>query len=303
MSYASEGVEGTSGAIRPALAVWRFYRALRVRRAPFVPLFILVVMAFLGAFGPYLAPYDPTIGSLNDSLAPPFWQDGSIDGFWLGTDFQGRDLLSRLLEGARITLLSALSGLVGACVIGVSLGLLAGYWGGWIDMILMRIVDIMLAMPGLLVALVAVARFGPSLWIIIVVVVATSWIAYARYVRAEVLSLKEREFVLGAVAIGCGVPRIMFRHLLPNTVATIMVIATLQTGGIILLVASLSFLGLGIPVPTAAWGVMIADGREWLLLAWWISIIPGIAISMLIVSLNLTGDWMRDTFDPRLRDR
>ena len=154
----------------------------------------------------------------------------------------------------------------------------------------------------ILIALVAIAQFGPGLKIIIGVVIATAWVPYARYVRGEVLSLKEREFVVGAIAIGCGVPRILFRHLLPNTLATIMVIATLQTGGIILLVAALSFLGLGIPVPTSAWGVMIADGRTWLATAWWISMVPGIAISLLIISLNLVGDWMRDTFDPRLKD-
>ena len=167
----------------------------------------------------------------------------------------------------------------------------------------MRTVDFMLALPGLLLAMVFVAAFGPSIRIIIVVVILSAWVPYARYVRAEVLSLKEREFLLGAVATGCRPLRIIVRHLLPNTTATVLVIATLQTGSIILLVASLSFLGLGIPKPTAAWGVMIADGRAWILQAWWISIFPGISISLLIISLNLVGDWMRDTFDPRLRMR
>ena len=289
--------------MQPVSGVWRAYRALRVRKAPFIPMFILVVMAFMGAFGPYIAPFDPTAGTLQISLSPPFWMEGSVDGYWLGTDFQGRDLLSRLLDGARITLVSALGGLVGACIIGVSMGLVSGYWGGWTDALLMRLVDVMLGMPGLLMALAAVTALGPSVEIIVAVVILTSWVPYARFVRGEVLSLKEREFVLGAIATGCRTLRILFRHLLPNTLATILVIATLQTGGIILFVAALSFLGLGIPVPTAAWGVMIADGRDWLLQAWWIAIIPGVAISLLIISLNLVGDWMRDTFDPRLRNR
>lgn len=279
------------------------FRWLRVRKAPWIPMFVLVVMVLMGAFGPYLAPHDATYGGLEFGLAPPFWQEGSLSGHLLGTDFQGRDVLSRILDGARITMLSAVIGLIGACIIGVSVGLVSGYFGGWIDAILMRAVDFMLALPGLLLAMVAVAAFGPSLRIIILVVILSAWVPYARYVRAETLSLKEREFVLGAIATGCRPLRILVRHLLPNTLAIVLVIATLQTGGIILLVASLSFLGLGIPKPTAAWGVIIADGRAWILQAWWISIFPGIAISMLIVSLNLVGDWMRDTFDPKLRAR
>ena len=188
-----------------------------------------------------------------------------------------------------------------AALIGVTLGLVSGYFGSWVDAILMRLVDFMLALPGLLFAMVIVAGLGSSVRTIIIVVVATAWVAYARYVRGEVLSQRERDYVTAALAIGCGGRRIMLRHLLPNVLATVLVIATLQTGGIILLVASLSFLGLGIPKPTAAWGVMIADGRAWLLQAWWISVFPGVAISLLIISLNLVGDWMRDTFDPRLR--
>ena len=254
--------------------IGRGLRALRVRRAPWIPLVVLVLMGLMGAFGPWISPHDPTFGSLENSLAPPFWLDDSVDGFLLGTDFQGRDILSRILTGARITMLSAVIGLLGACFVGVSVGLVSGYWGGWLDALLMRAVDFMLALPGLLLAMVFVAAFGPSLRIIIVVVILSAWVPYARYVRAEVLSLKEREFLVGAVAIGCRPLRILVRHLLPNTAATVLVIATLQTGGIILLVASLSFLGLGIPKPTAAWGVMIADGRAWIFQAWWISIFP-----------------------------
>ena len=258
-------------------------------------------MALMGAFGPISAPHDPTTGSLLTSLTPPIWMEGGQIDHPLGTDFQGRDVLSRILSGAQITMMSAVIGLVGAALIGVTLGLVSGYFGSWVDALLMRLVDFMLALPGLLFAMVMVAGLGSSVRTIIIVVIATAWVAYARYVRGEVLSQKERDYVTAALAIGCGGRRIMLRHLLPNVLATVLVIATLQTGGIILLVASLSFLGLGIPKPTAAWGVMISDGRAWLLQAWWISVFPGVAISLLIVSLNLVGDWMRDTFDPRLR--
>jgi peptide/nickel transport system permease protein len=280
---------------------WSGFRGLRRRKAPFIPLSVLVLMALMGAFGPIAAPHDPTTGSLLTSLTPPIWLEGGLIDHPLGTDFQGRDVLSRILSGAQITIMSAAIGLVGAALVGVTLGLVSGYFGSWVDAILMRLVDFMLALPGLLFAMVMVAGLGASVRTIVIVVVATSWVAYARYVRGEVLSQRERDYVTAALVTGCSGVRIMLRHLLPNVLATVLVIATLQTGGIILLVASLSFLGLGIPKPTAAWGVMIADGRAWLLQAWWISVFPGVAISLLIISLNLVGDWMRDTFDPRLR--
>ena len=284
-----------------ARLVRRGYRGLRRRKAPFIPLLILVGMGFMGAFGPMIAPFNPFSGSLNDQLLPPFWLEGSLEGRLLGTDFQGRDVLSRIISGAQVTMMTAAIGLAVALLIGVTLGLVSGYYGGWIDAILMRFVDFMLALPGLLLAMVLVAGLGSSIRTIVIVVIATAWVSYARYVRGEVLTQIGRDYITAAKAIGCGGERIMTRHLLPNVVATVLVIATLQTGGIILLVASLSFLGLGIPKPTAAWGVMIADGRAFLLQAWWIAIFPGVAISLLIVSLNLVGDWMRDTFDPRLR--
>ena len=262
---------------------------------------VLMGMAFLGVFGPTIAPHDPAVGSLNDQFAPPFWQEGSLPGYLLGTDLHGKDVFSRIVSGAQVTMFTAAIGLAAAIVIGVTLGLTAGYLGGWIDAILMRFVDFMLALPGLLLAMVLVAGLGSSIRTIVIVVVATAWVSYARYVRGEVLAQRGRDYITAARAIGCRADRIMFRHLLPNVTATVLVIATLQTGGIILLVAGLSFLGLGIPKPTSAWGVMIADGRAFLLQAWWIAVFPGMAISMLIVSLNLVGDWMRDTFDPRLR--
>ena len=286
---------------RSARTIGRAYRGLQRRRPPRIALLVLAVMVFIGAFGPMLAPKDPHDGLLADSLIPPVWMDGGSFEFPLGTDFFGRDVFSRLLDGARITMVTALIALVGSAIIGVTLGLVSGFFGGWIDALVMRLVDFMLAMPGLLLALVFITALEPSLRAVILAVMISGWVGYARYVRGDVLAQREREYINAAIAVGCRAPRIMFRHLLPNVLATIMVIGTLQTGGFILLVASLSFLGVGIPKPTAAWGVMISDGRGWLLNASWIAIVPGVAISLLIVSLNLVGDWMRDTFDPRLR--
>ncbi len=286
---------------RSAGVISRAYGGLSRRNPPKIALAVLVLMLFIGIFGPVLAPKNPHVGSLSDSLEPPIWLEGGTLEFPFGTDFFGRDVLSRLLDGARITLVTALVALVGSAVVGVAVGLASGYFGGWIDSLVMRLVDFMLAMPSLLLALVFIAAIEPSLRAVILAVMISGWVGYARYVRGDVLSQREREYVTAAISIGCGAPRIMFRHLLPNVLATVMVIATLQTGGFILLVASLSFLGVGIPKPTAAWGVMISDGRDFLLNGWWVAVVPGVAISMLIVSLNLVGDWMRDTFDPRLR--
>ena len=271
------------------------------RRPPIIAMSILLLVFFMGIFGPVLAPKDPYVGKLGDSLRPPVWMDkGSIE-FPLGTDFFGRDVFSRLLDGTRITLVSALATLTGSAVIGVAVGLVSGYFGRWVDALVMRFVDFMLAMPGLLLALVFIAAIEPSLRSVILAVMISGWVAYAKYVRGDVLGQRAREYITAAISIGCDATRVMFRHLLPNVLATVMVIATLQTGGFILLVASLSFLGVGIPKPTSAWGVMIADGREFLLMASWVAVVPGVAISLLIISLNLMGDWMRDTFDPRLR--
>ena len=199
---------------------WSGFRGLRRRKAPLIPMSILVLMALMGVFGPIAAPHDPTTGSLLTSLTPPIWLEGGRIDHALGTDFQGRDVLSRILSGAQITMMSAAVGLVGAALIGVTLGLVSGYFGSWADAILMRLVDFMLALPGLLFAMVMVAGLGSSVRTIIIVVVATAWVAYARYVRGEVLSQRERDYVTAALAIGCGGRRIMLRHLLPNVLAT-----------------------------------------------------------------------------------
>ncbi|MFC1869729.1 ABC transporter permease [Chloroflexota bacterium] len=271
------------------------------RRPPIVPLIIVLALVLTGIFGPLFAPYSPYKGALSDRLLPPFWQDGGSTEHLLGTDVFGRDVLTRLIYGARVSLAVSLLTLLIASVIGSFIGLVSGYFGGWVDAIIMRVVDLMLSLPNILIAFVIVAVFGPSLTIIVLVVVLVVWARYARQVRAEVLSIKERDFVALARTAGCSHLRIIFKHIFPNVTNTLIVIITLQVGWVILLEASLSFLGVGIPPPTPAWGVMVADGRAIINSAWWISTIPGIAILLVVLSLNLFGDWLRDVLDPKMR--
>jgi peptide/nickel transport system permease protein len=190
-----------------------------------------------------------------------------------------------------------------AGITGTFMGLLSGLFGGWIDALIMRLVDLILSLPGLLVGLVLASALGASLFSVVLIVTVTAWVGYARNIRGQVLSLKERDFVLAARALGASNLRIMMVHLLPNVFATVLVLASLAAGSVILLESSLSFLGLGIPPPQPAWGVMIADGRQWVSLAWWISLMPGVAIAAVILSVNLLGDWLRDFLDPTLRGR
>ena len=205
------------------------------------------------------------------------------------------------MYGARVSLSISLVGIFVGGIIGASLGMLAGYFGGWIDTVIMRLVDISLALPAILLALVLAAATGPSFQTIIVVVAFVLWALYARQVRGEVLSIRERDFVARARVAGASQLRVMVRHILPNVTNTIIVLATLQVGSVIILEAALSFLGLGIPRPTPAWGIMVADGRQLIVSAWWISFFPGLAITLTVFSLNLLGDWLRDRLDPKLK--
>lgn len=296
-------VQSAQQGLRLPGAVWRQYRVLRARKMPLLPVFILALLVAGAIFAPLIAPKDPERGSLLNSLVPPFWQEGGSTEFLLGTDFQGRDIFSRLVYGSRISLIVMVCSVAASGAIGTFLGLASGLLGGWVDALIMRIVDIILTLPGLLVALVLAAVLGSSLFNVILIVTMTSWVGYARNVRGQVLSLKERDFVLAARALGANDMRVMRAHLFPNVVATILVLATLSAGGVILLESTMSFLGVGIPPPQPAWGVMVADGRQWVTIAWWVSVMPGIAIALVILSINLLGDWLRDYLDPTLRGR
>ena len=274
---------------------------LRLRRYPLIPAFVLLVLLIFPAItADWLAPHDPVHGSVKDRRQPPVFFGGTWK-YPLGTDRIGRDILSRIMYGARVSLSISLVGIFVGGIIGATLGMLAGYFGGWIDTVIMRLVDISLALPAILLALVLAAATGPSFQTIIVVVAFVLWALYARQVRGEVLSIRERDFVARASVAGASKARIMARHILPNVTNTIIVLATLQVGSVIILEAALSFLGLGIPRPTPAWGIMVADGRQLIVSAWWISFFPGLAITLTVFALNLLGDWLRDRLDPKLK--
>jgi len=288
----------------PWYAPPRVAQAMRqAKRYPLIPLalltFLLVVPAVLA---PQVAPYDPLKGSLAKRLKPPVWMEGGSAQHLLGTDKLGRDILSRMIHGARVSLAVSVIAIFVGGIIGVSLGLISGYFGGKVDGLLMRLVDISLSLPTILLALVLVAAVGPSFGTVITVLVVLLWARYARLVRGETLSVKERDFIARARVAGASHTRIMVRYIFPNVVNSLVVLGTLQVGYVILLESALSFLGAGLPRPTPAWGLMIADGRELIVSAWWVSMFPGLAIMLTVLALNLLGDWLRDHLDPKLRN-
>ena len=252
-------------------------RARDGRWPPMVPLAIVSALVLCAILAPLLAPHSPVEGSLGERLAPPIGMEGAKAGHALGTDRHGRDTLSRLVYGARISLLVSVIGISLTGALGSFIGLLAGFLGGWVDTLLMRLVDISLSLPGILIAVLLSVVFEPSFTNVIIVVVFLLWPSYARLVRGETLGLKQQEFVALARVAGCSSLTIMFRHVVPNLAPSILVLATLHVGYVIVLEAALSFLGVGIPPPTPSWGVMVADGRGLIEQAWWISILPGIA--------------------------
>jgi peptide/nickel transport system permease protein len=285
----------------PADAVTVAPRRRDRRWPPLVPLAIVGLLVICALFAPLLSPHSPLEGSLGERLAPPMGMDGAKPGHYLGTDRHGRDTASRLIYGARISLAVSVVGILLTGALGSFIGLLAGFLGGWTDTILMRLVDVSLSLPGILIAVLLSVVFEPSFTNVIIVVVFLLWPSYARLVRGETLSIKHQEFVALARIAGCSNLTIMFRHIVPNLVPSILVLATLHVGYVIVLEAALSFLGVGLPPPTPSWGVMVADGRGLIEQAWWISILPGIAILVTVLSLNILGDWVRDRLDPKLR--
>lgn len=272
-----------------------------IRRWPILPIFILAMLAITAIFAPLIAPRSPLEQSLRERRVGPVWTEGGSAKYLLGTDHVGRDILSRIIYGSRISLMVAAVALTSGILIGSTLGLVAGWYGGIADEIIARLVDIWLALPFLLVALVVVIVFGQSILTMMGVLAMVSWSLFVRNVRAEVLTLKTRDYVNLAKVAGASTPRILIMHILPGVLNTMVVIATLNVGGLILTEATLSFLGAGIPAPTPAWGLMIAEGRDHLRTAWWITVMPGAAIFLVVMSLNFMGDWLRDRMDPRLR--
>ena len=291
--------------------VWRLWGA--ARRYPLIPITIMLIVLVIPAiFANLIAPHSPTIGSLSNRLAPPVWVDGEGEGVFakpggtwthpLGTDKQGRDILTRIIYGARVSLMVAVISIILAGVTGTILGLTAGYFGGNVDHLIMRLVDIALSIPAILLALVLAVALGPSFQTVIIVIVSIFWSRYARLVRGEALRLKSQDFIARARVAGASNARIIARHIFPNVTNTIIVLATLEVGQVILLEATLSFLGAGLPRPTPAWGLMVASGRELIVTAWWVAFFPGLAILLAVMSMNLMGDWLRDKLDPKLRN-
>lgn len=287
---------GASAAVRRAL---RFSRDL-----PALPLAILVPFVLVAVFGDAIAPYDPTEPIPGAKIfEPPFWIQGANPAAVLGTDFQGRDVLSRLLFGARVSLIVGVMGTIVAGGIGTTLGILAGYLGGWADQIIMRVTDAWLALPALVFAIFLATMVGPSMWNIIIILGAVYWTRYARVIRGEVLSLREREYVKLAEIAGASSTRVILRHILPNVLNSAMVLASLTIGVVIIAEASLSFLGVGVPPPEPAWGSMLADGRSMLMVGdWWLTVLPGLCIMLVVLATQLLGDWLRIRLDPQLRN-
>jgi peptide/nickel transport system permease protein len=266
--------------------------------------FVIVTCVFIVAiFAAQIAPYDPADTNPATMFKPPFWMDGGTSAHLLGTDNLGRDILSRIIYGSQVSLLVGLLSVFVAGLIGVALGLIAGYYGGFLDNLIMRTVDAFVAIPSILLILVFIAALGPGLFTLIFVIGVTNWIKYARLIRGEVLSIKEREFIKSARSIGVNNTKIILRHVLPNVYSTFIVISTLSVGTTIILEASLSFLGLGIQPPTVSWGGMLSDGRDYVASSWWVATFPGIAITISVLGIIFLGDWLRDVLDPRLQGR
>jgi len=286
----------------PPRVVPRRRSRFRLGDVPIFPLFIIGAITFIAIFANQLAPHNPEIGVLAHRFRPPFWQTGGSTQYLLGTDQLGRDVLSRLIFGARISMIVGFTAVIVAGFIGTVLGIASGYLGGWVDQIVMRLTDAWLALPALTFAIFLAAIVGPSMWNIVIILGAVYWTRYARVIRGEVLSLKEREFVRLAIVAGCSRWTIMLRHILPNVLNTAIVLATLMLGVVIVAEASLSFLGVGVPPPKPAWGLMLADGKQGLMVGyWWLTVFPGVCIMLMVLAANLLGDWLRVKLDPQLR--
>ena len=270
---------------------------VRELRLPWIPVIVITVLVILAVFAPLLSPHDPRDQNLRDARTPPFqtWN------YPLGTDFVGKDILSRLIYGARTSAFISMFALGAGVVVGTVLGLVSGYAGKWVDTIIMRIADATMGFPSILLAMIIVAILGTGLMPIVVAVAVSTWPRIARMIRGEVLSVKDADFVILSRIAGVSPAVIVWRHVFPNVLNTLMVITSLSVAGVILTEASLSFLGLGLPPGDPAWGIMVAEGRQSLIRMWWISLFPGLVITTVVMAFNFFGDWLRDTLDPKLR--
>jgi len=264
------------------------------------PVGIIALVVLVAIFAPWLAPYDPNQQNLLGRLKPPGTVSRSFH-YWLGSDELGRDLLSRVIHGARISLIVAFASVILSGVVGTTLGMIAGYRRGWVEIAVMRVVDVFLSIPAILLAIITVAVLGPGIVNVIMVLALTRWPRYARIAYSQTLSVANMPYVRLAALMGAGAPRVLFRHVLPNIVGAVSVVATLEFGLMILFEAGLSFLGLGVQPPTASWGAMLSTGRNYVATAWWVATLPGACLFVLVLAVNLTGDAVRDRLDPRHR--
>ncbi len=271
-----------------------------IRRVPYIPIILLLPIVLFGLLAPLFYTHDPVTMNPSSSLKPPFLFGGDTQ-YFLGTDHLGRDVYSKIVAGARASLIAAAAGVFFAGIIGIFLGMAAGYFGGWIDEVIMRIVDIQMSIPVILLTILISAALGGGLFTVTICIALVFWTQYARVIRGETLSIREREFVALARIAGCGPGRMLVRHILPNLVSTSTVVASLQLGRAIIIEASITFLGLGIQPPQTAWGLMMAEGRMYLSTAWWLPTFAGVAIVITVLGANMMGDWVRDRLDPKLR--
>jgi len=278
----------------------QWFRLLFKSKTGTIGLIIVLIVIGIAPFASLLAPYDPSQTHPAEMLQPPVWMEGGSMDFILGTDQLGRDMLSRIIYGTQISLLVGIFSVIIAGILGGLLGLISGYYGGKVDTVIMRFVDAFIAIPGLLITLVILTVVGPSLWTLIVVLGITNWVNYARIVRGEVLSIKERDFVKAAQSIGVKDYKIIIKHLIPNVTSSFIVTATLSVANTIIAEAALSFLGMGIQPPAVSWGLMLNSGKDYLAVSWWVATFPGIAITITSLGIIFLGDWLRDVLDPRM---
>lgn len=298
----TQAVDGMASSYRHK-ELRRAFQSMLTSRWALIGMLILLVVTFVAIFGPWLAPFDPNRQNIMMRLLEP-GQEGAGDlTYWLGSDQLGRDVLSRLLYGARVSLLVGVAAIAVGGTLGTAAGLVSGYYGGWIDDVIMRLGDIQLAFPFILLAIMFLVVLGPGLVNIILVLGIGQWITYARIVRAQTLSLREKEYVEAARAMGDSTFSILFRTILPNIIAPLTVIASFNVAGVILSEAALSFLGLGVPPDVPTWGSMLSESRDHLLSnKWWMAVFPGLAIVFTVLAFNIIGDWLRDFLDPRLKE-